>query len=773
MCFWTGIRAAITVAVLQAGVGLLSTPAVAAAGPSVTSISPKSGTSKGGTVVTISGTNFQSGATVTIGGSPLTKVTVHSTSIQGTTPAHVAGSSDVIVTNPDGQKGALRALLQNQGFEAGSAGWLFSGTGAASVMNGVSGAHNGTFYAQLSSAAGNNPKFFAATGGASEYFPVAPGDVITFGGWAYRVSGDGRARWSVEVTDSGKKNPSFVAAAPANVADEQWELQQSQYTVPTGKAFVRIFAEITSNTVTAVARFDDGILQVSPGGSTGYIFVSPPILSSIAPDWGTPAGGTTRTVFGTGFVNGDKVTLGGTAATGVVVNSSNAITFFVPPKSAGAVNVTVTSSDGQSSTLTNGYTYKTAPAPPTGMTKIRHIIYEVQENRPFDDYFGVMNQYRANHGINDNAVNGLNTNVALPDISGKMIKPFHMQTECMENTQPSWNASHIDYDNGKMDNFMKTGNFFHQSSIIDPNGTRAMGYYDWTDLPYYYALGFNFAISDHWFSSMIGPTGPNRAYLVAGTSLGYVSTPQPPSGGFPNLTIFDLLDQAGVSWKYYYQNSTPTWIPEWSVYSRDRSKVVPLNPNYYDDLEDESTFPEVVFIEENGNKDEHPKPDPGTTGGTDSIQGGALLISTIANALMASPSWQSSVLILTWDEGGGIHDHMVPASMPKPDGYGPRKNQSTDQPGIFNQAGFRVPLIVISPWTGPHQVSHTVRDHTSILKLIETRFKLPPLTARDAAADNMLEFFNFNSPPWLTPPSMPTQPTNGVCNLNSETAPGS
>jgi phospholipase C len=79
----------------------------------------------------------------------------------------------------------------------------------------------------------------------------------------------------------------------------------------------------------------------------------------------------------------------------------------------------------------------------------------------------------------------------------------------------------------------------------------------------------------------------------------------------------------------------------------------------------------------------------------------------------------------------------------------------------------------VSPWTGPHQVSHTVNDHTAILKFIETRFKLPPLTARDAAADAMLEFFNFTNPPWMTPPSMPTQPTNGPCNLNSERAPGS
>lgn len=130
-----------------------------------------------------------------------------------------------------------------------------------------------------------------------------------------------------------------------------------------------------------------------------------------------------------------------------------------------------------------------------------------------------------------------------------------------------------------------------------------------------------------------------------------------------------------------------------------------------------------------------------------------------------------------------MHDHVAPlANQPAPDGYPPVKQAGVDQPGTFNQFGMRVPLVVVSPWTVPHLVSHTVRDHTSILKLIETRFSLPPLTARDAAADNMMEFFNFASPAWITPPPacsgtntnacLVPQPTNGVCNLNLEKAPG-
>jgi phospholipase C len=181
----------------------------------------------------------------------------------------------------------------------------------------------------------------------------------------------------------------------------------------------------------------------------------------------------------------------------------------------------------------------------------------------------------------------------------------------------------------------------------------------------------------------------------------------------------------------------------------------------------------VVFIEEGGNLDEHPKPNPGTNGFSQNIQLGANLMSGIIGTLMQSPSWTSSVFILSYDEAGGLHDHVPPpANQPIPDGYRPFTNPGTDQPGIFNQFGMRVPLAVVSPWTGPHLVSHTIRDHTAILKLIETRFSLPPLTSRDAAADNMVEFFNFSSPPYMTPPTLASQPTNGVCNLNLGKAPG-
>jgi phospholipase C len=97
---------------------------------------------------------------------------------------------------------------------------------------------------------------------------------------------------------------------------------------------------------------------------------------------------------------------------------------------------------------------------------------------------------------------------------------------------------------------------------------------------------------------------------------------------------------------------------------------------------------------------------------------------------------------------------------------------SSGYPGDFKHTGFRVPMIVVSPWSKPNFVSHTWRDYTSILRLIEDRFGVAPLTARDAAADNMMEFFNFSTPHWLTPPPLPQQLQNKACDYNLEKAPG-
>ena len=739
--------------------------------PVISSFSSLQGSTKGGDSISISGTGFAVGATVTFGGVTASSSVINSTLINVVTPAMAAGSVDVVVKNPDGQTATLAAVLHNQSFESGLSYWAPSTSGGTvTVGTTTTNAHVGTSYLEMASAGGtSHPVVFAAgPGGTALYVPVSASQTVTFGGYAYRVSGASNVRWGLEITDANKANASYVSAPPYSAFDPLWTLEQGTYTVPAGKSFVRLYAEVGTNSAPSVARFDDAFLQLSTGSTSGFTFVAPPIITSVSPNWGAPAGGTTRTIYGTGFRSGATVSFGNFAATNPQFINANAIEVFVPAQSAGVVPVSVTQGT-QTGVLQNAYTYTVPPAPPAAMTALKHIVFTFQENRSFDTYFGKMNEYRQLNGVNDNAIDERDNTKTMPDVAGQLIAPFHFQTMCEENLQPSWNSQHYDYDGGKMDNFMKSGNALGQSTL-DPNGTRAIGYFDWTDFPYYYSLAFQFATSDRWFSSVLGPTDANRMYTFAATSLGWTATPHPPTGGYPNFTIFDLLDQAGISWKYYYQFSTPLHIPYWSIYQKDPSKFVPVS-NYFTDVKSESTMPAVVFIEE-GQFDEHPKPNPGTNSPPESVQQGAVLIKSFVDALMQSPTWSTSAFILSYDEGGGLHDHVVPANLPAPDGIPPNIVIGTDASGLFNMSGVRVPVAVVSPWTKPSFVSHVVRDHSAILKFIETRFSLPPLTARDAASDDMTEFFNFATPSYPIPPAMPAQPTTGACTLSLEKAPG-
>ena len=405
----------------------------------------------------------------------------------------------------------------------------------------------------------------------------------------------------------------------------------------------------------------------------------------------------------------------------------------------------------------------TVTAASQGLSNIKHIIFMAQENRSFDDYFGRLGAYRVSLGLPNN-VDGASLSTTLFNKNGNPVHPYHYQTECTDQLTPSWDESHLDVDGGKMDQFVITNSELPASS--DPTGTRAMGYYDQSDLPYYYAAAAQFATSDRFFSPVLANTIPNRMYLFTGTSFGNAFPVNPPSGGFTQPTIFAHLDQAGVSWRYYYQGAeSSAFIEQFSIFQTDFKKVVPLVPNWANDVKNPATLPSVIFIERGGTigTDEHP---------TNNVQTGASVVAGIINALIHSPSWANSVFILFHDEAGGLYDHVPPAREVMPDNIAPKLN-STDQKGQFNQSGFRLPLLVVSPWVKPHFVSHTTRDYTSVLRLIEDTFHVASLTLRDANADNMMEFFDFSAgPPLLTPPPLPTQPTSGACNYSLEPAPG-
>ncbi|HEY3928774.1 MAG TPA: alkaline phosphatase family protein [Candidatus Koribacter sp.] len=394
------------------------------------------------------------------------------------------------------------------------------------------------------------------------------------------------------------------------------------------------------------------------------------------------------------------------------------------------------------------------------ITQVKHIIFFVQENRSTDNYFGVYPAWRSSHGFSG-TFNGLPSNVSLPDYKGTgNVSPYHWQTACTETLSPGWNESHYDVDSGKMDRFMKTSG--STPSTIDPEGTRAMGYYDDTDLPYLYELASQYATSDTWYSPLLSNTIPNRMYLFAGTSFGHIRPDSPPSGGWTQPTIFRNLSQHGITWRYYYQDNS-VFLASFSDWTAYQGHVYNIS-SYYNDIKNPSTLPEVIFIERASqtNLDEHPNAN---------TQKGAADAANIINAFLQSPAYANSVFILTYDEGGGQYDHVAPFTEVVPDSIAPML-KSGDISAQFNQSGFRVPLVVISPWTKPHFISHVNRDSTAILKFIETRFSLPAMTKRDAAQDNMEEFFDFSSVQIPTPPTLPVQPTSVTCNKNLEKAPG-
>ncbi|HUA15107.1 MAG TPA: IPT/TIG domain-containing protein [Verrucomicrobiae bacterium] len=326
--------------------------------PTLTSISPTSGPSNGGTAVTLSGANFLSGATVAFGSAPATNVVVvNSGQITATTPSNAVGTVNVTVMNPDGQTSVLTPL-GNPGYEAGNSGWQFAGTGTYNIVTNSAQAHSGQSFAQVSSGTGNHPYLSGILSAGSVYLPVNPGDVITFGGWAARVSGDGTVHWVLQVTDANKANA--VYATTTNVTSSAWTFYQTSYTIPSTGHYVRFYCEIYSNTVAAVANFDDAILIDTPKSNT-FTYQSPPTLSWIGPSSGPANTATSVRIVGTNFVSGAAVKIGGVAATGVKVNSSTTIVAQTPASAAGAGSVVVTNPNGASSTPALTYTFNPPP----------------------------------------------------------------------------------------------------------------------------------------------------------------------------------------------------------------------------------------------------------------------------------------------------------------------------------------------------------------------------------------------------------------------------
>lgn len=337
---------------------------------------------------------------------------------------------------------------------------------------------------------------------------------------------------------------------------------------------------------------------------------------------------------------------------------------------------------------------------------IKHIIILYEENRTFDHYFGTYP-----------GANGLDLNKALPVSLGsaQTLRPFHLTTKTTPDLSHASEAARLSYNNGKMDGFI----YAEQSELT-------MGYYDYRDIPYYWDYASKFVLTDNFFSSQMGPSLTNHLYLIAGQSGGLQDNADFVTFNF--TTIMDKLDSRGISWKYY--SDSKGWerfwnpLPHFISFMNNQSRMRNIAPSdkFLTDLES-GNLADVVWVMPNEEESEHPPWDI-TTGENYTV--------SLINSIMQSKYWNSSAIIITWDDYGGFYDHVSP---PQIDEFG---------------LGFRVPCLIISPYAKEGFIDHTQSEFASILKFIETVYSIPPLTPRDAKASDMMEAFDFSQSPRST-----------------------
>ncbi len=359
-------------------------------------------------------------------------------------------------------------------------------------------------------------------------------------------------------------------------------------------------------------------------------------------------------------------------------------------------------------------------------TPIKHVITLMQENHSFDNYFGT---YPGANGVPE----GTCLPVDLNDPQAGCVEPFHIGDLPIEDLDHSNDTALLQLNGGKMDGFV------YAQELRNHDGSLAMGYYDDRDLPYYWNIADNYVLFDSFFSAAHGGSVWNHNYWVAGSPITARGTI--PDEGFDAPTIFDRLEESGVSWKFYVENYDPTityralaeggprsaqviWVPILSMarYIDDPSlfeHIVPLS-EYYEDLAND-TLPAVAYMVPSG-ASEHP---PG------SIRSGMRFVRSLVQSLMRSSAWDESMLLVTYDDWGGWYDHVEP---PVVDEYG---------------YGFRVPAFMVSPYAKQGYIDSTTLDYTSIMKFIEENWKLDSVAERDAAANSLTNAFDFTQPPRL------------------------
>lgn len=359
-------------------------------------------------------------------------------------------------------------------------------------------------------------------------------------------------------------------------------------------------------------------------------------------------------------------------------------------------------------------------------TPIEHLVVVMQQNHTYDNYFGT---YPGGEGLPSDVCMPASPSIAA---DRACIAPFYLDTYPVTELSNALSTFAAQYNDGLMNGFAVS---LYRRHL---DGKVAMGHYDDRGIPYYWNLADEFVLFDHYFSSAHTGSIMNRMFWISGAP-GSDNGRIPP-GGYGDLpTIFDRLQDRGISWKFYIRNYDPDlnyrtlpqldYLPpqtQWApLLSFDRflddpalsSRIVDLD-EYFADVRT-GDLPAVAYVLLLG-ASEHPPGD---------LALGQRVTRSMIQALMQSDAWDNSAFMITYDDWGGWYDHVPP---PQVDQYG---------------YGFRVPTLLVSAYARKGYIDSTQLDHTSFLKFIESNWGIPPLAQRDAAANNFMSAFDLSSPP--------------------------
>jgi len=362
-----------------------------------------------------------------------------------------------------------------------------------------------------------------------------------------------------------------------------------------------------------------------------------------------------------------------------------------------------------------------------GWELLRHridtVVVLMMENRSFDHYLGALSLVEGR-----TEVDGLTEDMSNPHPDGSDVLVFPSGIFCLSDPPHGWNSCHDQWNDGANDGFVREFEDRHAGV-----GHEAMGFFGRETLTAHYHLADHFVVCDQWYASVMSSTWPNRYYASCAENGGMQGNDFPLE---PVESIYTRVAAKGLSWASYFNNAP------FLVLLPDRTPQEPEFTEMERFFEDAAagTLANVVLVDPVfGKNDDHPPAHP---------VAGQIFIAQVYEALRKSPQWDRTLLVVTYDEHGGFFDHAPP-----PTAADDRADEG------FDRLGFRVPTLVVGPWVKPGHVSHTVRDHTSILAFIEHLFELDPLTARDAAADPMLDVFDADAVLAGTPVEGPAVPT--------------